>query len=301
MAEIERILSKGQIPQKFLEPETRNDFLVDEYRKKLWAISIDLLFEFDSVCKKHNLTYYLIAGSLLGVIRHKGFIPWDDDIDLCMPRKDYERFIQLSKEFNDPYFLQTPYTDPNFLYSVTRLRNSNTTCIVNTFKYQGFNQGIYISVFPLDYWEEEGGIERFEKIKALLRDNSAYMRKSKPNKTEEDLERIKQHSGRNPLDVYEEVHKLASQFKDTPTNELGLAVCTVYPYGKLIFDASDFDKTISGQFEDWSFPIPYGYDSILKKLYGDYMQFPPVEKRGLWHSGVFIDPDKPYTYYIDKN
>lgn len=300
MTEIERIISKGQVRPEFLQPETRNEFYVDENRKKLWAISVDLLLEFDAVCKKHNLVYWLIGGSLLGVVRHKGFIPWDDDIDLCMPRDDYEKFIQLSKEFDAPYFLQTAYTDPNFLYSVTRLRNSNTTCIVNTFKYQGFNQGIYVSVFPLDYWEEEGGLERYNKIKSLLQDNSAYMRKSKPDKTEQDWERIKQHSGRNPLDVYKEVHAIASQFNAQKTDELALAICTVYPYGKLIFESKDFDNSIMGPFEDWSFPIPSGFDGILKKQYGDYMQFPPVEKRGLWHSGVFIDPDRPYTYYIDK-
>ena len=300
MTECERIIRKGQLSPDFLKPETRNEFYVDENRKKLWALSLDLLLEFDRVCRKYNLTYWLIGGSLLGAIRHKGFIPWDDDIDLCMPRNDYEKFILLSKEFCLPYFLQTPYTDPYFYYSVSRLRNSNTTYIVNTFKYQGFNQGIYVSVFPLDYWEEEGGIERFNRIKSLLQDNSAYMRKSKPDKTEEDLDRIKRHSGRNPLEVYEEVHAIASQYNDNPTNELALAVCTVYPYGKLIFNAVDFEKTIMGDFEGYSFPIPAGYDGVLKRHYGNYMQFPPVEKRGTWHNGVFIDPDNPYTKYIDQ-
>lgn len=300
MTEYERIISKGQILPEFLLPETRNDFYVDENRKKLWAISLDLLLEFNRVCEKHNLTYWLIGGSLLGAIRHKGFIPWDDDIDLCMPRNDYERFIHLSDEFISPYFLQTPYTDPYYFYSVSRLRNSNTTYIVNTFKYQGFNHGIYVSVFPLDYWEDEGGIERYNRIKALLQDNSAYMRKSIPNKTEEDLARIKQHSGRDPLEVYEEVHAIASRFNDNPTDELALAICTVYPYGKLIFNADDFNQTMLGDFEGFRFPIPAGYDGILKKHYGNYMEFPPVEHRGTWHSGVFIDADNPYTQYIDK-
>lgn len=300
MTESERIISKGVLPENFLEPETRDDFYVDVDRKKLWAVSLDILLEIDRVCKTNGLSYWMGGGSLLGAVRHKGFIPWDDDIDLFMPRKDYLKFIQLGEEFIKPYFLQTPYTDPHFLYSVARVRNSNTTYIVNTFKYQGFNHGIYVSVFPLDNWVEEGCEERFNTIKCLLQDNSAYMRKSKPNKTEEDWKRINSHSGRNPIDVYEEVNTIASQYNNMDTEKVALAVCTVYPYQKMVYDTSDFAGTLMWEFENLCFPIPVGYDHILKVMYGDYMQFPPVEKRGTWHSGVFIDPDRPYDFYIDN-
>lgn len=298
MTEIERIIKKGTITSDYLRPEVQCDFYVDENRKKLWAISLDLLCELDKVCKEHNIRYFLGGGTLLGAVRHKGFIPWDDDIDLFMMREDYEKFIKLGGDFSEPYFLQNAYTDPNFLYSCTRLRNSNTSYIIKKFKYQKFNQGIYITVFPIDNWKLENGEFHYNHIKELLRDNSAYMRKSIPNPDDDDIKRIKAHSGRNPLDVYNEVHQTASQYRNENTQYLSLAVCTVYRYEKNIYFAEDFAEAIPWNFDFLKVYIPKGYDRILKTVYGDYMTFPPVAQRGEWHSGAFIDPDKPYSYYL---
>jgi len=130
MTECERIIAKGIIPKEFLKEETLCDFLVTEERKKLWMISLDMLLEFDRICKQHNIKYYLMGGTLLGAIRHKGFVPWDDDTDVMMLREDYEKFKKLEHEFQQPYFLQTPQNDPGNLYSTIRIRNSNTTMLV---------------------------------------------------------------------------------------------------------------------------------------------------------------------------
>ena len=138
MTEIERIIQKGVITRQFLQEEVDHDFLVDENRKKLWAVMLDMIAEFDKVCKKYGFSYYMIYGALLGAVRHKGFIPWDDDFDVAMPRNDYERFIRLSDEFKHPYFLQTPYTDPGYYYSFAKIRNSNTTGVVEMFEYSKF-------------------------------------------------------------------------------------------------------------------------------------------------------------------
>ena len=97
MTEAERIMQKGFLRKDFLKEEVICDFLVDEKRKKIWAIELDLLREFDRVCKKYNLKYYMWFGSLIGAIRHHGFIPWDDDLDVAMLREDYERFMEVAK------------------------------------------------------------------------------------------------------------------------------------------------------------------------------------------------------------
>ena len=172
MTECERIIEKGIISKDFLREELLCDFLVTEERKKLWMISLDMLLEFDRVCKKHDIKYYLMGGTLLGAIRHKGFVPWDDDTDVMMLREDYEKFKTLEYEFQYPYFLQTPQNDPGNLYSTVRIRNSNTTMLVNMFKYEKFNQGVWLTVFPIDNWDIEGGEERRSKIEGLLKDNS---------------------------------------------------------------------------------------------------------------------------------
>ena len=112
----------------FLEEEVRCGYTVSAEMKKLWAVELDLLAEFDRVCKKHGLTYFAFGGTLLGAVRHQGFIPWDDDIDVVMFREDYRRLTQIAaEEFRHPYFFQTPFTDCGLVMGGSRLRNSNTT------------------------------------------------------------------------------------------------------------------------------------------------------------------------------
>lgn len=300
MIEIERIISKGVIPESFLKEEIRNDFVVTTERKKLWAVILDMFFEYERVCKKFNLTFFPIAGFLLGAIRHKGYIPWDDDLDVVMPRKDYEIFLTLTEEFKHPYFLQTPCTDPESCYSYAKIRNSNTTGLVDLFKYQNFNHGIWFTVFPLDNWRLDGGEERFSQIKKHLIDCSTFMRKNNPYLNEKDKARVQAFGNKDPYQAYKEVHRIASQFCNEETSHVALSTCTVYKYEKNIFKKKDFDSKIPWKFEGYDILVPIGYDSILKTMYGDYMQFPPIEQRGLWHSGVYIDPDKPYNFYLNQ-
>lgn len=120
MTECERIIQQGVLPKSFFDEEQICDFFVDKKRKKIWAIELDLLIQFDKICKKHGLIYFLIGGTLLGAVRHHGFIPWDDDLDVAMPRKDYDLLMQLKDEFSEPYFLQTPYTDEGYYYSYNK-------------------------------------------------------------------------------------------------------------------------------------------------------------------------------------
>ena len=297
MTEIERIIKKGIITADFLKEEVRNDFVVTTERKKLWAIILDLMIEFDKVCRKHKLKYYVFYGALLGAVRHHGFIPWDDDFDVAMPREDYEKFIRLSNEFEMPYFLQTPYTDPESFYSYAKIRNSNTTGLSEMFMYQMFNHGIWMTVFPLDYWDVEGGEERYAQIRKLTYNCSTYMRISNPNLDEKNKERVKSYHGNPMLDI-EEIHRLASSCKDSNSKYMITATITLGPYQKNLFESSDFADTIDLEFEGVKVKAPIGYDHLLKVLYNDYMKFPPVEQRGNWHSGVIFDAETPYKEYL---
>lgn len=298
MTEAERIINAGIFPAEYLKEEVRNDFLVTSNRKKLWAVLLDMLLKIDDVCKKHGLTYFLEAGTLLGAIRHNGMIPWDDDIDIFMHRSDYEKFIQLTEEFPHPYFLQTPYTDPEYFYMPARLRNTNTTGVVKNFAYQGFNQGIWLSIFPIDNWEEEGGEERYEYIKSLIKENSTYMRMKNPHLNDADKERVKKWCGRKPIEIYEEIQKIAQQFNGHPTKFVTAAVSAVISYKRKLWYAEDFSSAIYWEFEGHKFPIPVGYDRFLKIMYGDYMELPPMEERGIHHNGAVFDADIPYKEYL---
>lgn len=296
--EFERIIEKGILPESFFKEEVRNDFLVDTTRKKIWAIALDMLIELDRICKKHGIQYFLIAGTLLGAVRHKGFIPWDDDIDVGMMRSDYERFLELSSEFKDPYFLQTPYTDDGYFFSFAKVRNGNSASISIPFRFERFNQGIALDVFPVDNCTKEDVKQNFDKINSLIIDNSNYMRKSSPDAY--DRERHALWSGRNPLSVYEEIQRIARTHENDETDYVSLSTCTVYPCEKFVWKKEDVTQLIDMEFEGFRFPCPKGYDAILTTQFGDYMQFPPVEKRGAWHDKNIFNPDVPYRDYRKK-
>jgi len=299
MTEIERILQKGIIKENFLREEVRNDFLVTTDRKKIWIVLLDLMLTFDEVCKKHNLTYFLEAGSLLGAIRHKGFIPWDDDVDVLMPRNDYHRFLELSDEFVAPYFLQTPYTDEGYFYSFPKIRNSNTTALNQMFAFQNFNHGMWLSIFPIDNWDVNGGEERYAKIKELNMDNSTYMRMSNPYLSEKDQDRVKNYCGRDPFETIKELDKIAQECNDYKTEFVTVGSTAVISYSRKLWYAEDFASAIDWDFEDFKFPVPVGYDRFLKVMYGDYMKLPPIEERGLHHGGTIFNADIPYKEFLE--
>lgn len=302
MTEIDRILNKGHFDISFLLEETICDFVVNNTRKKQWLILLDILFEIDRVCRKHELCYSLFFGSLLGAVRHRGFIPWDDDIDIAMPRSDYEKFIKLGNDFSSPYFLQTPYTDEGYFYSMAKVRNSNTTALVELFQYESFNQGIYVDVFPLDTYNADCMEEKYTIVYQLVRDLGTYMRRNNPTLDESQKERVRKYSNRNPFETFELLHTLCRADENMDCEYMGLLSSWIYGPTPLkqSYPKHFFDEYIDVDFYGMTIPIPKYYDEILKITYGDYMCLPPKEKRGNWHHGIFVDTDKSYDFYLNR-
>ncbi len=295
MTEVERIIKKGIISEDFLKEETKCDFFIDALRKKLWAIELDLLIEFDRFCKMNQLKYYLAFGTLLGAVRHKGFIPWDDDLDVIMFRSDYNKLLEIAS-FDYPYFFQTPYTDRGkYFYSYAKLRNDNTTFVGQNFSYQGFHAGINIDIYPVDNWINHEAEKLDERIKYLNLENSTYMRRTNPNLDENNKLRVKNWSGKDPLQAYEEIQRLSTQYNDIETQDCGMLVDTTVDYKKRVFPKEFFKETVYLDYEGHRFPVPYKYKEVLAIRYGDYMKYPPVNERGTWHKDLIIDPDTPYS------
>ena len=299
MTEIDKIMQNGIIPTNFLSPEMICDFYVDENRKKIWAIGIDLLVQFDTVCRKHELKYSLAFGSLLGKIRHNGFIPWDDDIDVVMPREDYEKLRLLKSEFEEPYFLQYP-GDEGYLFSFAKLRNSNTTSISKPFRYESFNQGHFLDIFPLDNFSATNIEENINRIKCLIAECSAIMRSRNPFPDEIDRQKLAMFSSlRDGKIVVKELEDLLTQYNDQPSAYYTAWCCVMYDYNRMTFEKSIFEDLIESDFYNHKVFIPRKYDEALKITYGDYMQFPPVDKRGTWHSNSYFEPDMPYQKSLE--
>ena len=138
-------------------------------QKRLKEIELAIFRAFIDVCDKLNLKYYLLAGTLLGAVRHQGFIPWDDDIDVGMPREDYEIFVEkgqalLPKE----YFIQTFKTDPDYAANFAKIRNCGTTFLETSVRNCNINHGVFIDVFPLHvYSADKTAQKRFTNLKFL--------------------------------------------------------------------------------------------------------------------------------------
>ena len=298
MTECERIIKQGILPESFFKEEVRCGFTVTKERKKVWAVEMDLLLEFDRVCKKHGLKYFLVGGSLLGAIRHQGFIPWDDDIDVGMMREDYEKLNQFGAEFQTPYLFQTPHSDHDYYYSFARLTNINTGD-TNLFLFRDCCFGIHMDIFPLDNWVEEGADERFGEIDRRTRDLSTWMRMNNPKLSEPDKERIKTWSGKPPMTVYNEIQKIAAQFGNQNTEYISVACCTQFDWKHLTWKREWFVERIEMCFEGLAFPVPSGFDNILSTQYGNYMEFPPVSQRGKWHQKHYTCADIPACRFTE--
>lgn len=297
MTECERFVKEGLFTPDFFKPEVRCDFLVDEKRKKIWAVLLDLLRQFDDVCKRSGLRYYLFGGTLLGAIRHKGIIPWDDDIDVVMPREDYDRFLGLASVFPDPYHLQVPGVEPGYGYSFAKLRNVKTTASSDIFLYAPFNQGMFLDVFPLDEIDKDRGRELYDNVKDLCIDNSTCMRMCNPHLNEANLRRVKHCKRRDIIENQSQIDKLARQYNGQGCAYCGLNTSTIDPYEHNVFHKADFAESVDHSFEGFVFPIPIGYERILRDNFGDYMEFPPVSERGMRHSDATFLPDVPYAEY----
>lgn len=285
----------------FFKEEKRCDYLITEKSKKIWAINIDLYLEFSKICNKYNLNYFAYAGTLLGAIRHKGFIPWDDDMDVCMPRKDYEEFIRVAPhELSDPYFLQTVHSDKQYYRTIIRLVNKETTCLPVAFMHSDAINGIPLDIFPLD----EFHLDTHEHDIALIRESaircSSFMKRNDTDKmTQEQYEKWLTTMTDNPFGEWEKVQKVATMYNSV---ESGLCCMKVF-----VINGSNYNNPLKKDwfgshktvmFENIEIRIPSYYDEILKATYGDYMKFPPIEKRGNWHSGVIVDPDKCFLDYV---
>ena len=130
-----------------LKEEEICNFIVSTKRKKIWQKELDILEKIIQICEKNNIQYSLSGGSLLGAVRHQGYIPWDDDIDIIMKRKEYNNFLNIAeKEFKYPYFIQYYKTEKNYIRGHAQIRNSETTAILEN-ENDCFNKEIFNEAF----------------------------------------------------------------------------------------------------------------------------------------------------------
>ena len=239
--------------------------------RKAQLIMLDMLVEFDAICQKHNLKYWLDSGTLLGAVRHKGFIPWDDDIDLSMPVEDYRKFKKIANnELSDNIFFQTRDTDPKFKFDYIKLR-SNRASIVEFHeegREVGYHQGIFVDIFPmLTLPHTEFHQAFYEDAFKLIRDVSAISLHT-PNGKEHP--RVRQAL----LEAVNEMHE------GWEKEDIKVIYSGKMPDVAAWFDIDEVFPLTKIEFEGLEFYAPKNPHHYLGEIYSfNYMELPPFDKR----------------------
>jgi len=292
---------KIQLPEEFFREEVRSGYTVSEEMKKVWAVELDMLVEFDRICREIGVKYFLDAGTLLGAIRHKGFIPWDDDIDVAVLREDYEKLIQNAGLFREPYFFQCAYTDKGYFRAHAQLRNSKTTGILpSEGKKVPFNQGIFLDIFPYDGICEDKMLRRKQSKKiAVYKKRIRMMTKVySPNKIKGAIKKLRAELLKipygSPLKQYSRFEEECKRY-----NNSGMIDCIGLRRNEEEYFYAPrewYSETLLKEFEGFLFPVPSEYDKALKEAYGENYMIP--RKASSFHGEVILDTQKSYIEYL---
>ena len=274
--------------------------------RKLQLIETSIVADIDAICEKYKLRYYIIGGTLLGAVRHKGFIPWDDDIDLVMYREDYNRLIEIVQaEYSEKYFVQTFETDPYYTRYIAKIRLKGTTMLEECQQKSKAHAEIYIDIFPLDHVKKSDGLEL--KLRGvLLRWLFAY--KTVRNHAQSSKSGFKLAVGKifrwctfiipnsfvNRL--FNFVCEKDNGYRDCPytTN-----FASHFKWKTQMFPNEVYGEGVRLEFEGHMFAAPKEYELIFERLYGkNYMELPPENKRAA-HSIVKLDLGKYGNHHAE--
>lgn len=273
-------------------------YTVNEFRKK----QLELLNWFLRICEEYRLTYFCVCGTALGAVKYKGYIPWDDDVDVALPREDYEKFLQIAPSvLPEHIFLQNHRTDPKFPHLFSKLRNSNTTFIEEGVAHLDMNHGIYIDVFPLDGYpksKKEQNRLRWKKKTLLWRVYCAL--KNNGNK---------KVAVRNAcfrlLGCHKRTHKALAKLNRVlsayPTDQSEIWCNHGNWQGEKEYAPKwQYGKGMKAEFEGLEVIIPEKYDEYLTQKYGDWRADLPKEKQVSHHIARICDPNKSFVAYQEK-
>lgn len=255
--------------------------------EQIKEIALHILIDVADFCDRHDIRYFLVCGTALGAVRHNGFIPWDDDIDIGMPRPDYERFL---KEYrSDGYQLCSNRTDPKYPYAFAKVCDPKTILIEEIA--DPCSLGVYIDVFPIDGLPADEK-ERKKHLKLIEWDLRilAWKRIARTRKVGS-IHKVIQVAAKSllkPVPVSKLVDKLEQDAARYPFEDSEWVghLTTVAIWGDDVKPRRIFDSAVKHKFEDCEFRIPELYDEYLTLEYGDYMKLPPKEKQVAKHDFV---------------
>lgn len=250
--------------------------------RKLQLCQLHMLEEIDRICEKEGLTYYLFGGSAIGAVRHGGFIPWDDDLDIAMYRKDYERFQKVMIEkHSDRFFLQSSETDPYYPRVIAKVRLKGTVQQERSYESLKCDNGIYIDVFPIDYVAHSDGAGMWLRGK-IVRLCFAYKTVScgSDNGHNMGLKKALRSVVRCvPVSWIDNLMNYVCTKDDGEPRAYSTVFLSGYGWKRQMHQSETIGSGKKIRFESGMFNAPADIDTFLRRIYGDYMQLPPAEKR----------------------
>lgn len=263
------------------------EITLDEMKK----IELDIMKEIHKICEEQNINYFLSGGTLLGAVRHKGFIPWDDDIDILLPRTDYERFIDYCINNETPFKLICNKTDPNYGYLFAKAVDTSTVLIEDFANKNGSEMGVFVDIFPLDGVGDtmDEAIKQLNKTRfyreLLIAANWKRFARSKTKAWYYEPIRFAFFVLSRFFSYKSLIDKIESKYpkENFESKKYSACICGAYR-NKEICLSETYTEYIMLPFEDCLFRCPKKYENYLINVYGDYMKLPPEEKRITHHS-----------------
>ncbi|MFI3254577.1 MAG: LicD family protein [Eubacteriales bacterium] len=252
--------------------------------RKLQLCELEILREFVRICTKYELRYFLVGGTLLGAVRHQGFIPWDDDIDVAMLREDYDEFAKIAQvEFGETYFYQDYNTDPHYFLSYAKIRKNGTEVYEERFKNSQFHKGVFIDIFPLDYCPKPSLFTHFLfNVLAVMNYRGQVDSGEEYNPYDELIGKL----GWEVLKIFSKsqtikLRKNLILFGKFIGKQTYIASYSgAYGYKREVFPLAAYDKLHHTLFCEELYSVPIKYDLYLTQIYGgNYMRLPEKSDR----------------------
>ena len=307
-----------ELPSGFLSEEEKV-LRVSTETKAIWAVELDLLQELMRVCRKHDIKFFGISGTLIGAARHKGFIPWDDDIDVVMLRSEYDKFAKIAQdEFRHPYFFQTDFNDPESVRGHPKIRNSETTAIdksemIGDKARYNFNQGAWLDIFILDNIPDDIK-ERaaFSSEMAKLKRRTRWIRHFRWCARNwrmllfrrgiisamigmvvlciEKLSRMDLL-----LHANMKLDRHAQRYNSCKCKWCAPVATSSAMLRHEVFKVSDFECSVELPFEILKIPVPANYEEVLCRSFGNWRKHVVGTST---HGGVLYDVERTYKKYL---
>lgn len=281
-----------ELAKSFFEDEVRDGFYVTSDMKHAWAAQLEVLNDVDKACRENGIQYFAEWGTLLGAVRHHGFIPWDDDMDICMKRPDYNRFLQIAEQIMpEGYKIFNISSDENNDNMLSRIINGRAINFEKTHleKFHGFPYVAGIDIFPLDFIAPNKEDDDFQcELISIVNSVAKFIRTLQENEesiNEENLQELNLRINQieelcgveidRDKDLAQQLNVLVDRLCGLYTEEESqyVTIMTLWTENRQYkFPKEYYSKTVRLPFENITIPVPYSYDAILKKKYGDYMK-----------------------------